>query len=143
MAATAATAPTPGSQAWLDLSRGPVVLSVPDTKGRYYLMALLDAYTNVAGSIGKRTTGTEARKFAILGPNYKGPVPEGTSEVRSPTNLAWIFGSSSGSIMTHWPRCLTSGTFCRTRASNSSGASACSPRATCHSKLSHSPTALP
>lgn len=80
------------SQAWLDLSKGPVILSVPDTKGRYYLLALLDAYTNVAGSIGKRTTGTEARKFAILGPNYKGPVPEGTSEVRSPTNLAWIFG---------------------------------------------------
>jgi hypothetical protein len=83
------------SSAWLDLSKGPVVLTVPDTKGRYYLLALLDAYTNVVSSIGTRTTGTEKRQFAILGPNFKGTVPEGTSEVRSPTNLAWIFGRTA------------------------------------------------
>jgi hypothetical protein len=83
------------SQAWLDLSKGPVVLSVPDTKGRYYLLALLDAYTNVAGSIGKRTTGTEKRQFAIIGPNFKGTLPEGTSEVKSPTEMAWIFGRTA------------------------------------------------
>ena len=83
------------SQAWLDLSKGPVVLTVPDTKGRYYLLALLDGYTNVVSSIGKRTTGTEKRQFAIVGPGYKGAIPEGTSEVRSPTNLAWIFGRTA------------------------------------------------
>ena len=83
------------SQAWLDLSKGPVVLSVPDTKGRYYLLALLDAYTNVAGSIGKRTTGNEKRQFAIVGPHYKGALPPDTSEVRSPTDLAWIFGRTA------------------------------------------------
>ena len=83
------------SQAWLDLSKGPVVLTVPDTKGRYYLLALLDAYTNVAASIGKRTTGSEKRQFAIVGPHYKGAVPEGTSEVKSPTDLAWIFGRTA------------------------------------------------
>jgi hypothetical protein len=83
------------SQGWLDLSEGPVVLTVPDTKGRYYLLALLDAYTNVAASIGKRTTGTEKRQFAIVGPGFKGAVPEGTSEVKSPTDLAWIFGRTA------------------------------------------------
>jgi hypothetical protein len=83
------------SQAWLDLSDGPVVLTVPDTKGRYYLLALLDAYTNVAASIGKRTTGTEKRQFAIVGPGFKGAIPEETSEIKSPTNLAWIFGRTA------------------------------------------------
>jgi hypothetical protein len=83
------------SQAWLDLSKGPVVLTVPETKGRYYLLALLDAYTNVVASIGKRTTGTDKRQFAIVGPGFKGTLPEGTSEVRSPTNLAWIFGRTA------------------------------------------------
>src|SRR6185295_3346498 len=83
------------SQGWLDLSKGPVVLTVPDTKGRYYLLALLDAYTNVVSSIGKRTTGSEKRQFAIVGPNFKGALPEGTSEVKSPTNLAWIFGRTA------------------------------------------------
>ncbi len=83
------------SQAWLDLSKGPVILSVPDTKGRYFLLALLDAYTNVAGSIGKRTTGTDARTFALVGPHYKGAAPEGAAEVRLPTDLAWIFARTA------------------------------------------------
>ncbi len=98
--AASADAPAPNadflySQAWLDLSKGPVILTVPETKGRYYLLALLDSYTNVVASIGKRTTGTEKRQFAIVGPGFKGSLPEGTSEVRSPTDLAWIFGRTA------------------------------------------------
>lgn len=80
------------SQAWLDLSQGPVMLSVPDTHGRYYLIALLDAWSNVAASLGKRTTGTGKTEFAIVGPNWKGKLPGGVSEVQSPTELAWLFG---------------------------------------------------
>ncbi len=80
------------SQAWLDLAKEPVILSIPDTKGRYYLIALLDAWTNVAGSIGKRTTGTEKRDFAIVGPRWKGTLPADVTEVKSPTELAWLFG---------------------------------------------------
>src|SRR4030095_11378168 len=83
------------SQGWLDLSKGSVVLTVPDTKGRYSLLSLLDAYSNVVASIGKRTTGSEKRQFAIVGPSFKGTLPEGTSEVKSPTNLAWIFGRTA------------------------------------------------
>ena len=79
------------SQAWLDLAKDPVILSVPDTKGRYYLIALLDAWTNVATSIGKRTTGTEKRDFAIVGPRWKGTLPADVTEIRSPTDIAWLF----------------------------------------------------
>jgi hypothetical protein len=75
------------SQAWLDLSKGPVVLSVPDTKGRYYLIAMLDAWTNVAASLGKRTTGTEKEQFAIVGPSWKGTLPGGVSEVKRQPKL--------------------------------------------------------
>jgi hypothetical protein len=94
-ASTAAVSPNADflySQAWLDLSKGPVLLSVPDTKGRYFLIAMLDAWTNVASSLGKRTTGTEKGDFAIVGPHWKGKLPGGVSEVRSPTDLAWLFG---------------------------------------------------
>jgi len=80
------------SHAWLDLSKEPLVLSVPDTRGRYYLIAMLDAWTNVATSLGKRTTGTEKGEFAIVGPRWKGTLPPGVSEVRSPTETAWLFG---------------------------------------------------
>jgi hypothetical protein len=80
------------TQAWLDLAKEPVVLSMPDTRDRYYLIALLDAWTNVAASLGKRTTGTDKIDFAIVGPRWKGTLPPGVSEVHSPTELAWLFG---------------------------------------------------
>lgn len=79
------------SQAWLDLSKGPVMLSVPDTDGRYYLVAVLGAWTNVVASLGARTTGTKKAEFVIVGPNWKGKLPGGVFEVRSPTDLAWLF----------------------------------------------------
>lgn len=80
------------SFAWLDLSKEPLVLSVPDTHGRYYLMPILDAWTNVFASPGKRTTGTAAGDFAIVGPNWTGTLPAGLKAFRSPTNTAIIAG---------------------------------------------------
>jgi hypothetical protein len=78
--------------AWLDLTRNPVVLNVPDTNDRYYVMQLLDAWTNTFSSIGRRTTGTGAGKFAIVGPDWKGILPENVQAVKSPTNTVWILG---------------------------------------------------
>lgn len=80
------------SEAWLDLSKEPVVLSVPDPRGHYYLIALLDAWTNVAGSFGKRTMGNDKGDLAIVGPRWKGTLPGGVAEVKSPTEIAWLFG---------------------------------------------------
>lgn len=80
------------SFAWLDLSREPMVLSVPDTDGRYYLMPILDAWTDVFASPGKRTTGTKPGHFAIVGPTWRGRLPEGVKELRSPTDIAMIAG---------------------------------------------------
>jgi hypothetical protein len=80
------------STAWLDLSREPIVLTVPDTRGRYYLMPMLDAWTNVFASPGKRTTGTKAGQFAITGPGWTGDLPKGVQELKSPTNMVWIIG---------------------------------------------------
>jgi hypothetical protein len=80
------------SSAWLDLSKEPMVLSVPDTHGRYYLMPMLDAWTNVFASPGKRTTGTKAGNFAITGPGWTGTLPTGVKEIKAPTNLVWMIG---------------------------------------------------
>jgi hypothetical protein len=80
------------STAFLDLSEEPIVLSVPDTRGRYYLMPMMDAWTNVFASPGKRTTGTAAGNFAITGPGWSGTLPPGVKELKSPTNLVWILG---------------------------------------------------
>jgi hypothetical protein len=80
------------SSAFLDLSAEPVVLSVPDTKGRYYLMPMLDAWTNVFASPGKRTTGTKPGHFAVTGPAWRGTLPKGVTELKAPTNMVWIIG---------------------------------------------------
>ena len=89
---TAPNADTLYSTAWLDLSREPYVLSLPDTKGRYYLMPMLDGWTNVFADPGKRTTGTGAQKYAIVGPSWNGDLPKDVKVVRSPTNMAWVLG---------------------------------------------------
>ncbi len=80
------------SFATLDLSVEPMILSVPDTNGRYYLMPMIDAWTNVFASPGKRTTGTKAGNFAITGPNWSGELPSGMTEYKSPTNSVLIGG---------------------------------------------------
>jgi hypothetical protein len=89
---TAPNADTLYSAAWLDLSREPYVFSIPDAHGRYYLMPMLDAWTNVFEDPGTRTTGTKAQKYLITGPGWRGTVPPGMTEYKSPTNLAWIIG---------------------------------------------------
>ena len=80
------------SMAWLDLSKEPMVLEVPDTNGRYYLMPFLDGWTNVYESPGKRTTGTKKNAFLIVGPNWTAELPSNFTVIRAPTNMTWIVG---------------------------------------------------
>ncbi|MCP5267266.1 MAG: DUF1254 domain-containing protein [Burkholderiaceae bacterium] len=78
------------STAWIDLSRGPVVLAVPDTADRYYVAGLLDFYTNPFGHIGRRTTGTRAGEFLLTPPAWRGEVPPSMREVPCPTPFVWM-----------------------------------------------------
>jgi hypothetical protein len=80
------------SIAWLDLTKQPMILILPDSHNRYYLMQMLDAWTNVFASPGKRTTGTKAQCIAIVGPNWQGSLPADVTKIQAPTNLVWIIG---------------------------------------------------
>lgn len=80
------------SISFLELNNEPVVITTPDTKGRYYVFPFLDGWTNNFSIIGKRTTGTHPQKYLITGPNWKGKVPIGLKKIKSPTNLVWIIG---------------------------------------------------
>jgi len=79
------------SIAWLDLEKEPQVLSVPATD-RYYLLPFYDAYSNVFASPGTRTTGTDAQKFLIAGPNWTGETPPDLTLIQAPTNIVWMLG---------------------------------------------------
>lgn len=79
--------------AWVDLDKEPLVLSVPDTNGRYYVIALFDMWSNVFASIGKRTTRTGAANFLIAGPDWQGTPPGDIKQMfRSPTRFVWVNG---------------------------------------------------
>lgn len=78
--------------AMLDLSAEPMVLNLPNTHGRYYLMPMLSGWTDVFASPGKRTTGTEAGNYLITGPSWHGEVPAGLKKIKAPTDLVWILG---------------------------------------------------
>jgi len=77
---------------FLDLGKDALVLTVPNTNGRYYLLPMLDAYGNVFSSPGKRTTGTMADTFLITGPKWTGTIPPGMKEIKAPTNMVWLLG---------------------------------------------------
>lgn len=89
---TAPNADTLYSTAWLDLAREPYVLSLPDMGDRYFLMPMLDGWTNVFAVPGTRTTGNKAQAYAITGPGWKGTLPDGVKELKAPTSMVWILG---------------------------------------------------
>jgi len=80
------------SSAWLDLTAGPVVVHAPDTADRYFMLPMLDMWTDVFANPGKRTTGTNAQDFVVTGPRYAGELPDGLPVITAPTPYVWIIG---------------------------------------------------
>jgi hypothetical protein len=89
---TAPNADTLYTTAFFDVGKEPWVLSVPDMNGRYFLLPMLDGWTNVFAVPGKRTTGTGAQKYAICGQGWSGSLPPGVKQLTSPTNIVWLLG---------------------------------------------------
>ncbi len=89
---TAPNADTLYTTAWVDVTKEPWVLSLPDFGDRYFLFPMLDGWTTVFQVPGKRTTGGKAQTYAITGPGWKGTLPAGVTEYKSPTGIVWILG---------------------------------------------------
>jgi hypothetical protein len=78
---------------WLDLSKGPLVLHVPDMNDRYYSVQFTDPSKNTNFAyVGKRTTGTQAGDYLVSGPGWKGHVPSGITQISSPNNAVLVLG---------------------------------------------------
>jgi hypothetical protein len=80
------------TEAWLDVSKEPWIISIPDMGNRYYIVPMLDGWSEVFDVASSRTNGGNARTYAITGPGWSGTLPESVTRVSSPTGMVWILG---------------------------------------------------
>lgn len=96
------------SSAWLDLSGGPVLIDIPDSGDRYYMMPMLDMWTDVFASPGKRTTGTGPQRVIVLPPRHTTALPadlaaSATAVVEAPTTHVWVIGRTQTNGPSDYP----------------------------------------
>jgi hypothetical protein len=78
---------------WLDLSKEPLLLHVPDMASRYYSVQFTDPSKNTNFAyVGTRTTGTQAGDYLITGPGWNGQAPQGVKQISSPNNSVIVIG---------------------------------------------------
>jgi hypothetical protein len=80
------------SIAWIDMTKEPMIVSAPNTDGRYYLLPMLDMWSDVFASPGSRTSGTQAGNFLVTPLGWNGAVPAGMTRINAPTPYVWIIG---------------------------------------------------
>ena len=80
------------TEAWLDVSKEPWIVGLPDMGNRYYIVPFMSGWSEVIKVASPATTGSRPQTYAITGPAWKGYLPKGVVEVKSPTAMVWMLG---------------------------------------------------
>jgi hypothetical protein len=80
------------TESWLDVSKEPWIVSIPEMGDRYYIVPMLDGWSEVFAVAGSRTTGGKPQTYAVTGPGWTGALPQGVTQLKSPTGMVWILG---------------------------------------------------
>jgi hypothetical protein len=80
------------TEAWLDVSKEPWVVAMPDMGDRYFILPFLSGWSEVIKVASPATTGARAQTFVVTGPGWSGTLPKGVTQIRSPTGLVWMLG---------------------------------------------------
>lgn len=77
---------------WLTVFKEPMILTLPNVRGRFYCVSLYDAWGRIFRSIGTRTTGEWKGNYALVGRGFKDKLPKGVIKVVCPTNIVRVVG---------------------------------------------------
>ena len=80
------------SSVWIDLTEEPQVISLSRPVDRYFMLPMLDMWTDVFAVVGTRTTGGEPAHYGIVPTGWKGSLPDGVQRITAPTPRVWIIG---------------------------------------------------
>ena len=80
------------SLAWIDVSKEPMILKVPEVKDRFFMLPMYEMYTDTFAVVGTYANGTKAGTYALCTPQWKGKLPKGIMRIDAPTSLFWIIG---------------------------------------------------
>jgi hypothetical protein len=80
------------TMAWLDVGAEPWVFSIPEMGDRYYIMPMVDGFSEVFHVASASLTGGRPQSYAITGPGWSGTLPAGVTPVKSETAMVWILG---------------------------------------------------
>ncbi len=80
------------TEVWLDVSKEPWIVGMPDMGERYFILPFLSGWSEVIKVASPATTGAKAQTFAVTGPGWKGTLPKGVTQIKSPTGMVWMLG---------------------------------------------------
>jgi hypothetical protein len=76
---------------WFNIEEQPLIIHTPDTRGRYFTIAVTNQYSEVV-HIGRRTHGTEEAYYALVAPHWSGSLPAGVTAIEVETPKGWMLG---------------------------------------------------